>query len=62
MKLLALEFGSERKHPRLLWGKRANDERYCSLRIEDSPQLAVESFNTHQGVRRHIPEGFCGLL
>jgi hypothetical protein len=29
----------------LLRGKRANDERDCSLRIEDSPQLAAESFN-----------------
>ena len=30
--------------PSRCWGKQANDERHCSLRIEDSPQLA-ESFN-----------------
>jgi hypothetical protein len=40
-----LEFGSERIPRSLLRGKRANDERYSSLRIEDSPQLAAESFN-----------------
>jgi hypothetical protein len=40
-----LEFGSERIPRSLLRGKRANAERYCSLRIEDSPQLAAESFN-----------------
>jgi hypothetical protein len=40
-----LEFGSERIPRRLLRGKRANAEQYCSLRIEDSPQLAAESFN-----------------
>jgi hypothetical protein len=32
----------------LLRGKRANAERYCSIRIEDSPQLAAESFNIIQ--------------
>jgi hypothetical protein len=40
-----LEFGSERIPRSLLRGKRANDKRYSSLRIEDSPQLAAESFN-----------------
>jgi hypothetical protein len=40
-----LEFGSKRIPRSLLRGKRANAERHCSLRIEDSPQLAVESFN-----------------
>jgi hypothetical protein len=30
----------------LLRGKRANAERCSSLRIEDSPQLAVEIFNS----------------
>jgi len=45
---LAIEFGSERIPRSLLRGKRANDERYCSLRIEDSPQQAAESFNTNQ--------------
>jgi hypothetical protein len=39
-----LEFGSERIPRGLLRGKRANAERYGSLRIEDSPQLAAESF------------------
>ena len=34
-----LESGSERKHLRLLWGKRVNGEHYYSLWIEDSPQL-----------------------
>jgi hypothetical protein len=41
----ALEFGSERIPRSLLRGKRAHDKRYCSLRIEDSPQQAAESFN-----------------
>jgi hypothetical protein len=41
---ITIEFGSERMPRSLLRGKRANDERYCSLRIEDSPQLAAESF------------------
>jgi hypothetical protein len=40
------EFGSERIPRSLLRGKRANDEQLCSLRIEDSPQLAAESFNS----------------
>jgi hypothetical protein len=40
-----IEFGSERIPRSLLRGKRANAERYCSIRIEDSPQLAAESFN-----------------
>jgi hypothetical protein len=40
-----VEFGSERIPRSLLRGKRANDERHCSLRIEASPQLAAESFN-----------------
>jgi hypothetical protein len=39
------EFGSERISRGLLRGKRANAERCRSLRIEDSPQLAAESFN-----------------
>jgi hypothetical protein len=39
------EFGSERIPRGSLRGKRANDERCYSLRIEDSPQLAVERFN-----------------
>ncbi|MGZ6236396.1 MAG: hypothetical protein ACXWMJ_03640 [Syntrophales bacterium] len=41
------EFESERI-PRsvLRRGKRANAKRYCSLRIEESQQLAAESFNT----------------
>ena len=39
------EFGSERIPRSLLRGKRANAERYYSLRIEESPQLAAESFN-----------------
>ncbi|MGA2331865.1 MAG: hypothetical protein ABSG75_08905 [Syntrophales bacterium] len=43
---LSLEFGSERIPRSLLRGKRANAEQYCSLRIEDSPQLAVESFKS----------------
>jgi hypothetical protein len=43
------EFGSERIPRSLLRGKRANDERHCSLRIEDSPQLAAESFNKISG-------------
>jgi hypothetical protein len=42
----AYEFGSERILRSLLRRKRANDERYCSLRIEDSPQLTADSFNT----------------
>jgi hypothetical protein len=40
-----LEFDSERIPRSLLRGKQANAERYCSIRIEDSPQLAAESFN-----------------
>ena len=40
-----IEFGSERIPCSTPRGKRANDERYCSLRIEDSPQHAAESFN-----------------
>ena len=47
--LCNLEFGSERIPRSLLRGKRANDERYYSLRIEDSPQLAAESFNISEG-------------
>jgi acyl-coenzyme A thioesterase PaaI-like protein len=43
--ITTVEFGSERIPRSLLLGKRANDERYCSLRIEDSPQLAAESFH-----------------
>ena len=44
-----VEFGSERIPRSLLRGKRANAERYCSLRIEDSPQFAAESFNKPMG-------------
>ena len=40
-----VEFGSERIPRCLLRGKRANTEWHLSLRIEDSPRLAVESFN-----------------
>jgi len=40
-----IESGSERKHLRLLRGKRANGEHYYSLWIEDSPQFTAESFN-----------------
>jgi hypothetical protein len=43
--LKGFEFGSERIPRSLLRGKRANAERYCSIRIEDSPQQAAESFN-----------------
>ena len=39
------EFGSERIPRGSLRGKRVNDERCYSLRIEDSPQLAAEGFN-----------------
>ena len=45
MDQLWIEFGSERIPRGLLRGKRANDERCYSLRIEDSPQLAAERFN-----------------
>jgi len=40
------ESSSERKHLRLLRGKRANGEHYYSLWIEDSPQFTAESFNS----------------
>jgi hypothetical protein len=33
------------KHLRGLWGKKAFTGLYSSLRIEDSPWLAAESFN-----------------
>jgi hypothetical protein len=39
------EFGSELIPRSLLRGKRANAERFFSLRIEDSPRLAEESLN-----------------
>ena len=39
------ESGSERKHLRLLRGKRANGKHHYSLWIEDSPQFTAESFN-----------------
>ncbi len=38
-----IESGSERKHLRLLRGKRANGEQYYSLWIEDSPQFTAEN-------------------
>ena len=43
-----IEFGSERISRSLLRGKLANTELYYSLRIEDSPRLAAESFNKNQ--------------
>jgi hypothetical protein len=43
-----IEFGSERLPRSLPRGKRTNAERYCSLRIEDSRQLAAESFNAER--------------
>ena len=45
-----IEFGSDRIPGSLLRGKRANDDRYCSLRIEDSPQLPPESFNINGSI------------
>ena len=42
-----IESGCERKHLRLLRGKRANGEHYYSLWIEDSPQFTAESFNKY---------------
>jgi peptide deformylase len=44
-----IEFGSERIPCSMPRGKRANDERYCSLRIEDPPQLAVEYLQLEYG-------------
>jgi hypothetical protein len=42
----------------LLRGKRANDERYCSLGIEASPQLDAESFNIIQKNFPVVEESF----
>ena len=44
-----LESGSERKHLRLLWGKRVKGEHYYSLWIENSPQFTAENFNNYVG-------------
>jgi hypothetical protein len=47
------EFDSERIPGRVLRGKRANDERCCSLRIKDLPQLPAEGFNINGCKKRH---------